>query len=268
MARRCLSLRRAATNVQHGPTQSIHCMVSLKTALATVHRDRGWWHKVLIGGACWLSVLGYPLVEGYTVESIENTINNYPTPLPRWNDLGTKWVVGMFALVIDFTYFVFPLLLGGFVLLCGAIGLSLSGAGSGTLRIVGGIVGALIGLSLLGVWLLGLSPVGKRLYVGEGQINQALSSKVARDVWEPVARPIYLRARLHSAPVYLPFLALLTGAWFAADRSGGLALALLWLALATLVYARLVVVQLYDAAARDVQQRRFEQFRARTRKQV
>lgn len=240
-------------------------MPSLKAALKTVHRDRAWWQKVLIGGAAWLTLIGYPLVEGYGIESLDNTKNGYPTPLPRWADLGTKFVQGMFALVIDFAYFVFPLLGGGMLLLCSALALSLAGTGGAVVQIVSGVGGVLVAGWLVIAWLLSVSPVGKRLYVGEGDVGQALSGKVVREVLEPIARPIYFKTRLLSLVIYLIPLALLVVAWLLANRSGWLALGLLWLALSALLYARLVSVQLYDAAAREVQQQRFEAFRARTR---
>lgn len=238
-------------------------MSSLKTALETLHRDGAWWQKVLIGGAWWLSVVGYPIAEGYQIESIENTKNGFPTPLPLWHDLGGKAVQGLFALVIDFTYFVFPLLLGGVILVCSILALSLAGTGATMLRVIGSMVGVLVVVWLLVVWGLSISPLAKRLFVGEAQLNQALSSKVIRDALDPLARAIYVQTRLQSVPVYLVPLALFGAAWWALNISGWIALILLWLALAALFYARLIVVHLYDAAARQVQQRRFEAFRAR-----
>jgi hypothetical protein len=238
-------------------------MPSLKTALSSVHRDRRCWQKSLIGGALWLTIIGYPLVEGYQIESIENTNNGYPTPLPRWNDLGSKAVQGIFAFVIDFFFFVFPVMLGGMFLFCGILALGLAGVAGGGLQIVGGVAAAALGLWACFAWGSSVSPVAKRLYVSDGQPGQSLSAKPLRLALEPEARAVYLQARVQSLPLYLLPLALLIAAIQAADWSGWLTLFLLWLALSALLYARLVVVQLYDAAAREIQRRKFEAFRAR-----
>ncbi|HEX6291993.1 MAG TPA: DUF4013 domain-containing protein [Herpetosiphonaceae bacterium] len=240
-------------------------MPSLKTALSTIHRDRQWWRKVLLGGALSLTVVGYPLVEGYQLESIENTQNGYPTPLPRWNELGTKAVQGIFAFVIDFFFFVFPVLFGGMLLLCSTLALSLAGLGGAGLQIFGTFGGVLL-IGWFGfAWLSSVSPIGKRLYVSDGQPTQALSTKPLRLALDPEARAVYLQARLQSLPVYLVPLALLLVTIQSTGWSGWLTLLLLWLCLSALLYARLVTVQLYDAAARDIQRRRFEAFRERTR---
>jgi hypothetical protein len=239
-------------------------MSALKTATATIHRDRQWWLKILTGGALWLTIVGYPLVEGYQIESMENTQNGYPTPLPRWNDLGSKAIQGLFALVIDFFYFVFPLLFGALVFGCSVLALGLAGAEGIGLRIFGNIVVALLIGWVGAVWLASVSPVGKRLYVGEGLPGQALSIKPAQVALAAEARGVYFRTRLQSLPVYVLPLILLIAAIQSVGWSGWLTLALLWLGLSALLYARLVVIQLYDAAAREIQRRRFEAFRART----
>lgn len=240
-------------------------MPALRTALATVHRDREWWWKMLIGGALWLTVIGYPIVEGYQIESIENTKNGFPTPLPRWNDPGTKAVQGIFALVIDFFYFAFPLLIGGGVLLCGALGLSMTSSGPAALRVIVGATSVGVAGWWVAAWALSVSPIGKRLLVDEGQPNQALSSKVVRLALAPEGRASYFTARALSLPLYLVPLGALAAAWQVINWSGWLALLLVWVGLAALLDVRLVVVQLYAAAAREEQQRRFEALRARSR---
>ncbi len=239
---------------------------TLKAAIATIHRDRRWWRKLLIGGALWLTILGYPIVEGYQAESIENTQRGFPAPLPPWSRLGDKAVVGLFALVIDFFYFVLPLLTTSMLLMCGAIGLVLVDAGSAALRLVASLVGA-VGCGWATVaWFSSVSPVGKRLYVIEGQPAIALSSAVVRAVWQQPDRSLYIRARLRSLPVYLVPVALLAAAIYSTTWSGWLALLLVWLGLSALLYARLVVIQLYAGAAREIELRRFERLQAQTRR--
>lgn len=238
-------------------------MPSLKTALSTVHRDRQWWQKSLIGGALWLTIVGYPFVEGFQIESIENTNNGYPSPLPRWNDFGTKAVQGLFSFVLDFFFFVFPVLFGGMFLMCSALAMGVAGVEGLGLQIFGNVAAIAIGLWVVIAWLSSVSPVAKRLYVSDGQPGVALSTKPFRQATEREARSLYFQTRLQSLPLYLVPLALLIVTLQTLDWSGWLTLILLWLTLSTLFYARLVVVQLYDAAAREIQRRKFEAFRAR-----
>src|SRR3712207_2995963 len=101
-------------------------MPNLRVALKIIHSDREWWRKILTGGALWLTLVCWPLVEGHQLESIENSQRGFPTPLPRWADFGTKGLVGFFAIIIDFFYFVLPVLSGGILLFCGTVTLELA----------------------------------------------------------------------------------------------------------------------------------------------
>ncbi len=60
-------------------------MPRLPTAVTTIHKDQAWWSKILIGGAVWTTIVGWPIAEGFQLESIDNTQRGFPTPLPRWN---------------------------------------------------------------------------------------------------------------------------------------------------------------------------------------
>jgi hypothetical protein len=234
---------------------------SLRTALATIHRDRGWWHKMLVGGLLWITVLGSIMVEGYSLESLDNTRNGFPTPLPRWHDWGTKAVQGIFGVVIDFFYFVFPLLAGGVLWGCTTIMLVTFGA-EVALRYVGLSIGIVVVVWIAVMWLAGVSPVAKQMFVNEGLPRDALSSKVLRTVTAAPARGMYLRARLHSAPLYVLAVAILAMAWYSQRWGVWAALLLLWLGLAALLYARLVTIQLYQAATKELERRRFQARRA------
>ena len=230
---------------------------SLRTALATIHRDREWWRKVLIGGLVALTGVGILFVEGYGIESTDNTRQGYPTPLPRWRDWSIKAIQGAFGLIIDFLYFVFPVLFGGLLWGCSAIAVTVFG-GAGLLRFVAfGVLGIVLGW-LVVMWLLGVSPVAKQFYVNEGIPQDALSRKVFRTVFAAPARGLYLRARLHSAPLYVVSLAILWGASYSQRWGTWLALLLLWLGLSALLYARLITIQLYQAATQQIERRRWE----------
>jgi hypothetical protein len=216
-------------------------MISLRAALANIHNDRRWWQKVLIGGALQLTVVGYPWVAGLVIESLDNIRKGYPTPLPPWHDWSARYITGIFAALIDFVFFLLPLLISAVLLFCVAVGwLS--------------IVGVALLLYELAMFAIGVAPVARLLYVEQGYAEEALSMLPLRAALRPGARRVYAQARLHSLPAYLPALLLLVLAWLAA-RSGisgaGLAvLLLLWLAASAQLYAHLVVVQLYGAAER------------------
>jgi len=238
--------------------------LALRTAIATVLRDRAWWSKSLAGGLLWSTLLGYPLAEGYQVEYIDNARNGYPSPLPRWNDWGTKAVYGFFAAVIDFGYFVLPLLAAAAILVCSALALPVLGGASG-LRLLYSILAVAVGAWIGCAWLLSVSPIAKRRFVADGNLGTALSRAVLRESLALETRAVYLRARLLSAPAYLPAVVLLAATWLAARSSVWPALLLLVLGLAALHCGRLVTILLYDAAGREAERRRWEALRARTR---
>ncbi len=238
---------------------------ALRAAGAIIHRDREWWRKLVIGATLSLTIVGYPIVEGFQLESIENTQNRFPTPLPRWNALANKAIVGLLAVVIDVFFFFFPLLCIGLLLLCAGFAAVLAGIGGPQLGLLGFVASGL-GLGwLMLAWLSSVSPVAKWRFVADGQLETILSSRVVRDVWRQPARNFYLQARLRSFPVYLLPLALLGTAWYSTAWSRWIALLLVWISCAAWLYARLVVVQLYAAATREIQQHEFEALQARLR---
>src|SRR5215207_4581268 len=105
--------------------------MNLRTALANIHRDPLWWRKILIGGALMLTVVGYPWAAGLVMESLDNTRKGFPTPLPPWRDWSTRYVLGLFAVLIDVVFFAMPLFVAGLVFLCiGTLLLTTSASGS------------------------------------------------------------------------------------------------------------------------------------------
>lgn len=233
---------------------------TLRSALAAVHRDGRWWAKCLGYGALALTGLGLPLAAGFVMESLDNTRRGYPTPLPPWSDPSLRWLTGLFCLLIDFAFFVLPLLLGGLVLICASVSLVLADPGASgavnpalaaLLAVLGGVMAFMFGA--------GVAPAGRLIFAREGRVEDAIAATTLRWALRPPQRVIFLRARLASLPAYLPALALGT-ATFAVTPAGfpgqGFVVALgLWLTLAALVYAHLVVVQLYVAAEKEAQRR-------------
>ncbi|HMQ32858.1 MAG TPA: DUF4013 domain-containing protein [Chloroflexaceae bacterium] len=234
--------------------------ISLREAATTVHRDRQWWALCLGYGFAAATLFGLPFAAGFVMESLDNSRRGYPTPLPPWSDPATRFLTGLFALMIDFAFFILPLLAGGMVMLCASLALVLGAAGSE--RVVGGALvglGGLAGAAFLAMFLAGVAPVGRLRFAREGRIEEAISGDTWRWATGEAGRGPFLRARLASLPAYLPALALAAATVALARLSfAGQAAAMaagLWLTMAALVYAHLVVVQLYVAAEKEVQRR-------------
>jgi hypothetical protein len=230
----------------------------LRAALKALHSDQLWWRKVGIGGALMLSLVGYPWVDGYLMQSVENSKRGFPTPLPLWHDWGVRYVIGLLGMLIDLTFFGLPLLLGGLLLFCAGVTALTTEASALALTLVA-VLAALVALYLLGVFALGLSPIARLLYAEEGRIEEALGPRPLRAARSAATRAAFARARLASLPAYLPALLLGALAWALARQAAGLAtlLTLLgaWLACAALFYARLVTLQLYVNAERALDRR-------------
>src|SRR3954470_23385119 len=153
--------------------------MTLRSALATIHRDPHWWRTVLIGGALMTTVVGYPWVAGLAIESLENTRKGFPTPLPRWSDWANRYVIGLLAVLIDLMFFVLPVFGFGLLFLCGGGILALSGVGwAGWLGPAG--LAALL-LYQLAMFAIGIAPVGRLIYVEAGNIEDALSARPLRE---------------------------------------------------------------------------------------
>jgi len=217
--------------------------MTLRSALSTIHHDPHWWRTVLIGGALMATVVGYPWVAGLEIESLENTRKGFATPLPRWSDWATRYVIGLLAVLIDIMFFVLPMFGFGLLFLCGGGILALTGAGWTIWLAPAGLATLL--LYQLVMFAIGVAPVGRLIYAEAGNIEDALSARPLREARRPAARAIYRHARLQSLPAYAPALLLFATSWLAAWP---LALLLIWLGLSALCYAHLAVVQLYVAA--------------------
>lgn len=228
--------------------------VSLRRAAATVHADPRWWLHCLGYGFAAATGLGLPLAVGFVLESFDNSRKGYPTPLPPWSDPFTRVLSGFFALMIDFSFFILPLLLGGMLAAFASIAIILISGSTTLLGPALSLIALLSGGTVVGFWLGSVAPLARLLFVHDGQIELALSSKPLHMALERRRGPRFLRARLASLGGYLPAvgLAVVTVALARPSFAGQtLAVALgLWLTMAALVYAHLIVVQLYVAAER------------------
>ncbi|MCU0493001.1 MAG: DUF4013 domain-containing protein [Chloroflexaceae bacterium] len=226
-----------------------------RSALRNIHRDRDWWKKIGIGGALMLTIIGYPFAAGLVLESLDNSRKGYPTPLPPWFDWGTRYLLGIFALLLDFLFFALPLLVLGLLFLCASVATVVASLqDEALLRVVGMAFGLTAGGLLLAMWLGSVGPVARLMYVSEGRIEDALSGAVLRQALSARGLRRYWPARLASLVGYLPFAALVALLALLANMvfpgQGFVLLLLLWLALCALLYAHLLAVQLYVMAER------------------
>lgn len=233
----------------------------LRDALANIHRDTTWWRTVLGAGACMLTIVGWPLASGLVVEHMENTTKGYPTPLPPWIDLGTRYIIGIFALMIDFVLFLVPILLAGGVMICAmvatVIGASGSDSASGLFRTIALTILAVVVLIDGTLFLLGTAPVARLKYVEDGRIEEALGGKPVQQIIRSPARNVYVRARLVTLVAYVPLVVVVAVAWGLTLVSfPGQLIALLlclWLMFSALFYAHLLVAQVYALADQEIQ---------------
>lgn len=225
--------------------------MDLRTAIGNIHRDPAWWRKIMIGGALTMSIVGAPFSAGLVVEHMDNTRKGYAWPLPPWGDWSSRYLIGLFAGLVDFLFFVLPVLAAGMLFFCVGIGSVVAGSEGVAATVTPIIIGVLLVFELL-MFLSGVSGVGRLIFVEEGSPERAMSAVSLREALRPGARRIYARARLASLPAYLPMLLLIGAIVLVAREAFGVGfpvlLALIWLTLCAQLYAHLVVGQFYAAA--------------------
>ena len=83
-------------------------MKNIGEALSFPFKDPDWILKFLIGGIVGLLsmiLIGIPVLFGYYIELVQRLRRNEPKPLPEWNELGVKFIVGFKFLVTLFVYY-------------------------------------------------------------------------------------------------------------------------------------------------------------------
>jgi hypothetical protein len=220
----------------------------LRKALAIVHSDKAWWQAVGIGGLASMTIFGYPLAAGLIVEHMENTRKGFASPLPPFIDWSTRWLMGLFASLIDFLFYIMPLMVAALLFFCGGLTLLMRSSATGQEVLVWSFVVGLGGWWLV-MFLSGVSAVGRLVYLDDSGPERALTGFPLREAFRAGARGYYLRARIASLPVYIVPVALAmlfptllnVGGWI--GQVGALVLA--WLCLSSLVYANIVTMLVY-----------------------
>ncbi len=229
----------------------------LRSAATTLHRDPGWLQTILIGGLLSLTLAGMPWVAGLVMESLDNSRKGYPTPLPPWYNWGTRYLIGLFALLIDFTFFILPLMAMLFFLFCFGAGVLLSGENEQrTFQFIALLTGSIGGTVILLLFLSSVAPAARILYAMEGTIENALGMLPLRWTLNRAARGHFWRARLASLGGYGPAatIALLIAATARISFVGQTAvlIVLVWLLLSSILYAHLIVIQVYVAVEKEI----------------
>jgi hypothetical protein len=232
--------------------------MNVLTAVRNIHADRLWWRKTLIGGALMMSILGYPFAAGLVVENMDNARKGYPTPIPPWGDWSSRYLIGLFSWLIDFLFFALPLLVAALIFFCVGIG-SVIGRSEGTAGVITPLIIGAVTLFQALMFLTGVSPVGRLIFVQEGSPENAMSAETLREALRGGAWSVYARARIASLPAYLPLALLVLCLWGALQAPFSIALplavALVWLVFSALFYAHLAVAQVYAEADRLLESR-------------
>ena len=82
-------------------------MKNIGDAFSFPFKDPNWLSKFIVGTVfSMLSILliGIPVTYGYCIELLQRVRNNEPYPLPEWNDIGVKFVVGFKYLMVLLMY--------------------------------------------------------------------------------------------------------------------------------------------------------------------
>ncbi len=227
----------------------------LRNALKTIHSDKNWWHAISIGGLCSLTVFGYPIAAGLIPEHMENTRKGFASPLPPFIDWTTRWLLGLFAALIDFLYYLMPLMVAVLVFFCASL-LMLSQGSTEVQTIL-----VIVFLGGMGSWWLlmflsGVSAVGRLIYVDDSGFERSLTGFPLREALRKGARGYYFKARIASLPLYIaPIIcalllppALDLGGWI--GWIGGIVVT--WLFFSSLLYAHVATMLIYHAVDQDL----------------
>lgn len=88
-------------------------MNDLGKAFGYMFKDTNWLAKFLVGSIVLLLCLvliGIPIIAGYLVQTTQRVMRRDPSPLPEWDDIGGKFVLG-FKMCLVFFVYALPLML-------------------------------------------------------------------------------------------------------------------------------------------------------------
>jgi hypothetical protein len=220
----------------------------LRESILVVHADKRWWRAVAVAGLCGMTLFGYPIGAGFIIAHLENTRKGYATPLPPLVDWSTRWLMGLFAVLIDFIFYALPAMVTTLLFFCWGLTLVMQRADESQSSVLW-IFGIGLGLWWLVMFLSGVSAIGRLVYVDDSGAERCLSGYPLREAFRRRAWMYYAKARLHSIPLYfIPILIALCLPWVLNNGGssawiGGIVIT--WLFFSSLFYAHLVTMQIY-----------------------
>jgi hypothetical protein len=103
--------------------------MDLGRAFSYVFDDDQWLTVILLGGLLMIvPIFGQIVLLGFMIAAARNVMQGSPNPLPRWDNLGDKFMQGLYALGIQLVY-ALPIVIPIILLACVATGL---GAAAGS----------------------------------------------------------------------------------------------------------------------------------------
>lgn len=220
----------------------------LRESLQVIHADKHWWRAVAVAGLYGMTLFGYPISAGFIIAHLENTRKGYATPLPPLIDWTTRWLMGLFAVLIDFIFYVLPIMVTTLLFFCGGLTLVMQRADESQVGILW-LFGLGLGLWWLIMFLSGVSAIGRLVYVDDSGAERCLSGYPLREAFRRHAWKYYAKARIYSLPLYLIPVICISCMPGVLDIGGSVAwiggTILTWLFFSGLFYAQLVTMQIY-----------------------
>ena len=160
-------------------------MKDIGKAFSLPFKDPSWASKFLIAGLfmllCILGI-GFPIIVGYLIQVTQRVIRREEPPLPEWNDIGVKFVLG-FKYCIVYLIYMIPV----FLLVIPVIGLAVATSTSDAPDMVGVLtVIYMFGFTLLVVpyalFLTALFPIVAYRFALREKISDAIDiGQIFRD---------------------------------------------------------------------------------------
>jgi hypothetical protein len=92
--------------------------MDLGRAFSYVFDDDQWLTVILLGGLLFIvPIFGQIVLLGFMLAAARNVMQGSPNPLPRWDNLGDKFVQGLYALGIQIVY-TLPIMIPVILLSC------------------------------------------------------------------------------------------------------------------------------------------------------
>lgn len=158
--------------------------MDLGRAFSYVFDDEQWLTVILLGGLLLIvPIFGQIALLGFMLAAARNVMQGTPNPLPRWDNLGDKFMQGLYVLGIQIVY-ALPIAIPVILLACVATGLGAAGGEDAAAGFIGLLVLCLMPiLIIVGLVLQILGFAATVRYLQTNSFSSALQfSEVVRMV--------------------------------------------------------------------------------------